>query len=267
MMQDSGERFNKLCEAAGYPEGWPLIELNTAADRMVQGFMADQYAANWVGILAAAPAAPDFIIAEYLITDPIQHGTGYKSMLSHWAIAQADAAVGTIIERLRQAGVEDRWNIAVMSDHGHSPIRLAIRTPNVLPGVTVQSEGAVLLIAPKNADELHRVTETLAEYGCEPFHTDYVPTDHRDELAAFLAPPGITFETDPVTDDAPTGRPINISSHGLRPGEPGDDRFAIFAGPDVTPRIVHEAAAIQVAPTFAKLLKMPVEDYAGESIL
>lgn len=266
MMQDAGPRFNAMCASAGFPDGWPLIEINTPADGLIQGMIADQFAFNWAGIVATAPDAPDLIIAEFLITDPVQHATGYKSILSHWAIAQADAAIGQMLARLNAAGMDDKWNIAIMSDHGHSAIKTALRTHVIIPGVACQSEGSVLLVAPKNTDELRRVTEALAAYDCEPFHVDYVPEDHRDQLAAFVSPPGFSFEHDNLSETEATGRPVNISNHGLRPGQPGDDRFAVFYGPDVPPGILRAADAIQVTPTFARLLGLPLDDFPGQPI-
>jgi predicted AlkP superfamily pyrophosphatase or phosphodiesterase len=107
MHQDSGERFNEACSRASFPANWPAIEINSPSDRLMLGLACDQHALNWTGILAADQNAPDLIMVEFLITDTIQHYTGYKSENSHWSVALADMLVGTMMQRLRSAGVEN----------------------------------------------------------------------------------------------------------------------------------------------------------------
>jgi predicted AlkP superfamily pyrophosphatase or phosphodiesterase len=141
-----------------------------------------------------------------------------------------------------------------MSDHGHSPIDTALHPGHIIPGVTVQSEGSLLIVAPKDEAELQMVTEKLAEYGVEPYPNDCIVPEYRDRLFLFVAPDRVSFEVENVDNSVPSGRPNAISSHGLRPGHPGDDRFAVFAGPNVPQGSVEAAEAVQVAPTFAKLL-------------
>jgi predicted AlkP superfamily pyrophosphatase or phosphodiesterase len=264
--QDGGERFNAMCAAVDFPSRWPSPTEDNTAESFQYGLMCDYYALNWTGIAAASPDAPDLIITEFLTTDTVQHDTGYKSDTSHWAISQADAMVGVVIERLRSAGVEGQWNIAVMSDHGHSPIQRAIRPQVIIPGTPMQSEGGILNVVPRDADDLARITQALAPYGVQPFHTDYVPEDLRGQVASFLAPDGMTFEPDDPDETEPVGAPRLLSSHGLRPGNPADDRFAVFAGPDVEPGIVESANAVQVAPTLAALLRLPLDEFPADPV-
>ncbi|MBC7871159.1 MAG: hypothetical protein H7Y09_10010, partial [Chitinophagaceae bacterium] len=61
-------------------------------------------------------------------------------------------------------------------------------------------------------------------------------------------------------------KPVNISSHGLKPGDPGDDRMCIFVGPDVPHTTIYEANAVQVAPTFAKLLGLGLDNFPAPPI-
>lgn len=257
------ERFEKACEAAGVSPQLPSMDVSTEAARAFYGILADFAITDWIAALAVSPDAPDLIIAEFLTTDSIQHKTGYRSAMSHWSVEQADMAVGRLIERLRSAGVLDEWNIAVMSDHGHSAIETALHPAAVIPGVQVQCEGGSLLVAPKDAAELDHVTTALAAYGVEPYPNTCVPAEMRDQVYVFVAPPGMSFEDDDPNATEPLGKPNNISSHGLRPGFPGDDRFALFAGPGVPNGCIAEANAAQVAPTFAALLGLSVEDFAA----
>jgi predicted AlkP superfamily pyrophosphatase or phosphodiesterase len=251
---DPGKEFDLACEASGLPSHLPELDLSVEANRAAFAIMSDVRMYDWVGALATWQNPPDLIIAEFLSTDTIQHYSGYKSEAARFSIMQADMAVGRILARLEAAGVLDEWNIAVMSDHGHSPIDTALHPGHIIPGVTVQSEGSLLIVAPKDEAELQMVTEKLAEYGVEPYPNDCIVPEYRDRLFLFVAPDRVSFEVENVDNSVPSGKPNAISSHGLRPGHPGDDRFAVFAGPNVPQGSADTAEAVQVAPTLAKLL-------------
>lgn len=259
--QDAGERFNGWCAEAGYPNGWFVPDdYDNPASRAFLGFICDTYALNWAGIVASADDAPDFIITEYLMTDEIQHRTGYKTDYAHWSIAQADAAVGQMLARMGDA--VDEWHIAIMSDHGHSPIEYALQPQVIIPDATFQSDGSVLLVVPENAAQLASIRSALAEHDCEQLPVDFLPPEQRDMLAAFVAPPGYSFEHDNPDETNPIAPPRNVSSHGLRPGASGDHRFAIFAGPNVpSGEVIPSAEAAQIAPTCAALLGLPLDAY------
>jgi predicted AlkP superfamily pyrophosphatase or phosphodiesterase len=259
---DAHDRFALAMQAAGLPSKRPVMEIETPADALTQMVANDQLAFHWVGALAASDDAPELIISEVIVTDYIQHYKGYKSDQSHWACAYTDMMVGVVLQRLRSAGKEDEYNIAVMSDHGHSPIEKALHPAAIISGAHFQCEGSILHVIPKDAEELAAITEALAPYGVTPYEPTYIPTDLRAQVAAFLAPDGVSFEDDGVADRTqPEGVPVAISSHGIRPGASGDDRFAIFAGPNVPQGSVKEATATHIAPTFAELLGLPLDGF------
>lgn len=175
-------------------------------------------------------------------------------------------ALGKIVTRMKQVGVLDQWNIAVMSDHGHSKMQTCIYPENVLHDIKVGYERATLLVALPEKDKLNEVIEALGQYGAELYPNDCVPETLRNTVFMFVAPEQVSFESAPdgVTD--PTGVPKSISTHGLKPGLSGDDRFALFAGPDVPKGSIEDANATQIAPTLAKLLGLAVEDFPSRSI-
>lgn len=259
-------RFVAACEAAGVPHTLPQMPVDTDSARTMYGILADNRILDWVGVLAASDYAPDLITAEWLMTDNIQHYSGYASPMSHWIIEAADQAVGRIIERLRAAGVLDQWNIAVLSDHGHSTVTTSLRPQVLFPEVTVQCEGGSLIVAPKDHAELVRVTAALAAYGVEPYPADCIPPELAGQLAIFVAPEGMSFEGDDINATEAVGPARVTSTHGLRPGLPGDDRFAVFAGPDVVPGVVDEGDAVQVAPTLAAILGLSLEPFPAVSL-
>lgn len=256
------QEFAAVCAAAGIPTHYPKgLDRKNQVTFPLYALMSDLLAADWVGALASSQQAPDLIWAEFLMTDTLQHYNGYKSELGHYSVEQAEMALGRILQRLRNAGLEDEWNIAVMSDHGHSHIETALHPQVIIPGVTVQCEGGSLLVAPKDAAELRMVEEKLALYGVEAYPNTCVPAEYRDQVYVFVAPELTSFEDDNPNETEATGKPKAISTHGLKPGRAGDHRFAIFAGPDVPQGSATTAAATQVAPTLAKLLGLEVETF------
>jgi predicted AlkP superfamily pyrophosphatase or phosphodiesterase len=100
----------------------------------------------------------------------------------------------------------------------------------------------------------------LAAFGVTPHGSDHVPSEHRCRIATFTAPPRHSFEPRPA--DAPAdraiGRPVYLSSHGLRPGDPGDDRFCAFYGGAIARSAIERAAPEQFAATAAALLGLPL---------
>jgi predicted AlkP superfamily pyrophosphatase or phosphodiesterase len=260
-LHQPGERFEQICREAGLPSSLPALNMEDAGQAAMFGILADMAMFDWVGAIAASPDSPDLILSEFLIPDIFQHNIGYRSDLAHWSVMQADAALGRIQQRLRAAGVEDQWNIAVLSDHGHSPIERALQPQVIIPGVRTQAEGGCLLVAPRDDAELALVTVKLAPFGVEPYPNTCIPADFREQVSIFVSPERVSFEQDDAGATEPILPPKAVSSHGQRPGLPGDDRFALFAGPDVPPGLMTTASATQVSPTLAAILGLSVSDY------
>lgn len=256
--------FKTACEAFNIPTDY--AELPADTHPYLRAIVHDQHVADWVSAMVVADDAPDLIWAEFLATDVIQHYAGYKSALAVESVAQADMALGKILQRMQQAGVLDEWNIAVMSDHGHSEVQTCIYPQVVIPDAKFACEGGSLLVATSDESELQQITEALAQYNAEPYPNDCIPEQWRSEVHVFVAPAKVSFEDAPEGTTEPTGTPKAISTHGLKPGMTGDDRFALFAGPDVPRGMVENAPASQVAPTLAKLLNLTDSNHPENAV-
>lgn len=262
----SAEMFATL-EALGLNVTVPMLNEVQDGKKALFGIVGDQFQMNAAGAIAASALDVDFCISEVVCTDMLQHDFGYKSEMAHWSMGYVDALVGQVLARLQSAGKLETTNIAVMSDHGHSVIETALHPHVIIPGVTFAPEGSMLYVKHKDADELAMVTEKLAAYGCERYPSDFIVPDYQEQIAVFLAPDRHSFEHDeanPPTEA--TGRPKAISSHGIRPGAPGDDRFCVFAGPDVPQGRLDAADAWQVAPTLAALMGLSQESFPAAPV-
>lgn len=223
---------------------------------VLTGLAADLAMIDAVVHVACSPRPPDLILTEIATTDLIQHNCGYATTEAHWALSHADMLVGRMLGALERAGRLADYAFAVASDHGHAPIEMAIHPDAVIPEATWESEGASLHVMIEDDPHGATVAERLAAFGVVRHPSDHVPHAYRDRIAMFSAPPGHSFERRP--QDAPhgqsTGKPAYVSSHGLRPGDPADDRFCVFYGSGIQQSVTDAATAEQFAPTVAALL-------------
>ncbi|WEX91665.1 alkaline phosphatase family protein (plasmid) [Sinorhizobium garamanticum] len=235
---------------------------------VVSGFIADQLMIRTAAALANSDAPPDLILTEISMTDSTQHNFGYGSEVAHWAICVADTLIGSLINQLRQSGRIDDYAIAIASDHGHAEIRTAIFPEAIVPGINCECEGATLHVAVKNGQERANVTAALREFGVEEWTSEHIPEEEREAIATYVAPTFHSFEELPDHNiREKTGRPQYISTHGVRPGDPEDDRFCVFAGAGVSKLKIDNAKPEQYAASLARLLGLRNETNPAEALV
>ena len=246
----------------------PLSIPTDLENKYLKAALGDFDIMDTVGAVAVAPNAPQVIFTEVLIPDTAQHYAGYDSSMALWSFGYADALVGRLLDRLRAAGQGDKYNIAVLSDHGHSPIEKSLRPEAIIPGTVFQTEGSMLHVVPRSAKEAEDIAAKLSEFGAEFYDNAYLPESQRGVVHSYLAPDGHNFESDTLKPSLePITSPTLFSSHGLRPGHPGDERFMVLAGPDVSHRNIEHADANQVAPTLAVLAGVARAHFDVEALL
>ncbi len=264
--KDASGRLAALVEQ-GYPDGIPSA-YSPSENPQLTYFSAelagDSVMMQWVAGLACSEQAPDLIVTEIMTPDSVQHVAGYESHESHWSVAYSDALVGQLVKQLEVAGVND-YNLAIMSDHGHSSVETALNPMKIIPDATYACECAWLYVHYKSEAELADITEKLAAYDIELYANEQVVPEFKASIATFIAPEGAAFENSETTEAV--GAPVYTSSHGFRPGTLGDDRFCIFSGPDFSPQVIEEADALQITPTLAKLLALDTSIYPAEAII
>ncbi|MDX2006860.1 MAG: alkaline phosphatase family protein [Meiothermus sp.] len=263
----AAEHIEARLEAAAHQTGIELPLLPDLGDKYAKSALGDAQIMGLAGAVLLAEQ-PDLMFTEVLLPDTAQHYAGYDTPEALWSLGYSDALVGQLLARLEGAGLLEQYTIAVLSDHGHSRIDQALHPEVIIPQTTFACEGSMLHVVPKNAAELTEIRARLAEYGVEEYSNAHVPAEQREQVYCFVAPDLYDFEYDPARPASEAvGEPILRSSHGIRPGLPGDHRFMVLAGAEVSPRVVGRAAANQVAPTLASALGISNKGFAGESLL
>lgn len=253
----------------GYAEslGLDLPQLPSLSDRILRSAVGDAQIMSLAGTVALAHQ-PDLLLTEVLLPDTAQHYAGYDSPEALWSFGYADALVGQMLQRLEEASLMEQYAVAVLSDHGHSPIEQALFPEAIIPGSTFACEGSMLHVVPRTSAELAEVRARLSEFGVEEYPNEHIPEEWRGQVVCFAAPERFSFEFDPARPaDAPQGEPSLRSSHGLRPGMPGDDRFLLLAGSGIPSLKVDRAEARQVAPTLAAVLGLQARPSWAEGLI
>ena len=169
---------------------------------------------QWSTGLALSDKVPDLIVTEILTPDTVQHRTGYESLLSHWSIMYSDALVGQMLSSLKEAGRDD-YNFAIMSDHGHMKVESVIHPDVVVPDAVYAMESGWLFVNYQNQNQLRDIARKLAEHGVELSDGEMIPERFKSEVAAFVAPEGMTFEAAINDTKEATGNPRPFVVMGL----------------------------------------------------
>jgi predicted AlkP superfamily pyrophosphatase or phosphodiesterase len=253
--EDASGRLAALVQE-GLPADVPDAYAGDRLHYLMAGLEGDRSMMRWTaGILRQDPP-PDLVATEILVPDSVQHAAGHDHPFAVWSLAYADALVGSLIAEVRRSGRLDDVTLVVTADHGHGPVREALRPDVLLPGVPFATEGAVLHATVDGERGRRDVAARLREHGVEELPADHLPDDARDRVAAFLAPEGTVFEGSADGDRAPRGAARSRSSHGFAPGHPNDVRPLIVRGPGVPADTIQRADAADVEATLAALVGM-----------
>jgi predicted AlkP superfamily pyrophosphatase or phosphodiesterase len=254
--RDGSGRLAALA-AAGLPDGVPDAYAGDRMHYLMSEVAGDQTMLQWTAALAADEDPPDLIVTEVLTPDSVQHVAGTEHPFALWSLTYADALVGEVLRALDAAGRLATTQLVVTSDHGHGTVEGALYLDALLPGATTASEGGIAYVAVDGEREASRLAERLREHGVERLSGDHLPSERRDEVAAFtVAGRAIGFEASAPADrlGAVSGPSRYVSGHGFAPGTASDERFLVAAGTGIDARRVPRAEAADVAATLSALL-------------
>ena len=210
---------------------------------------------------------PVFLSLSFSLTDDAGHRYGPVSPETDEAIRIVDAALGRLLDGLRDRGLEDEVNVVVVSDHGMietSQDRVVFIDDYVdLDVAGVVDWNPVLALWPDEAnrdavyDALKNAHPHLAVYRRTeiPPHLMY-GTHRRTPPILGVASPGWTISNHPYFDEAPER--ADGGNHGYDPAATGMHGVFIAAGPSFRRGVrVPAFRNVHVYPLLMEVLGLP----------
>jgi predicted AlkP superfamily pyrophosphatase or phosphodiesterase len=285
-----------------HPEALSLLRALSTPRSLIDGYEASLPApmpwpptdAERAGIAAwiVRTYKPDFTMLHIFDNDSASHEFGPESPEALAALEQNDGHVAMLVDAVRAAGLEDRTDFVIVSDHGFVPVQTQLQPNTVFKQdglIQVNDRGAVTsweaylqsaggsgyvyLKRPDDAALVERVRKLLAPIVADPANgVDRLWT--RGDLARIGAAPDATFAltmkpgfymgAGHAALRQPTG---GRGGHGFDPTLPALHASLILAGPDVTPRgDLGVVRMTQLAPTMARWFGVGLAAQADQPI-
>jgi len=227
---------------------------------------------------------PALAAIHLVATDAAQHADGLDSERVHQAVATVDHAIGTILDALREAGLEQQSAVIVVGDHGFANVHLAV-APNVwLAEAGLLTEGpdwqarfhvaggSAFLHLRQDGDGslLRRLTAHLQALPAaqrrlfrliEGAELQRAGADPRAALA-LSGTPGVSFVADGRGELL---RPASGGNHGYSPELAALRTGFVAHGPGIRGRIA-QMDLVDVAPTIARLLGLTLPAAEGKAL-
>lgn len=254
----SADRMVELT-GADLPEILPMNCDSNAADDLRTYQQYDETLIRCSVSLANGKSAPNLVLTEIAAPDYFFHRYGVGSPEATRAIRHADNLIGDLSRPLKTRRTD--VNIAVVTDHGFSNIKESIHPDVIFPGELFSCEGGVVHVRFESESHLNELAGALAVHDVERIDNGYLPPEQRGVIASFAAPDGCDLNVDWDNTGLPRSPSKYCANHGFRPGHRGDQRFAIFFGPDIEPATIEHARAEEIAPTLASLLELPTTPF------
>jgi len=228
---------------------------------------------------------PNLLLFHLLTLDSTHHRYGPNTLAGATAMAFLDSCVAQVVEAVHQAGLADRTTFLVVSDHGFKAYTNQIRAAVALQGAGLAKAAYVLpeggtgflYLNTTNSPEVSRkvlelmksvqgIAEVITP---ERFGALGLPLPREDPQmfdVLLTARPGYAFSG--ATGGAVTAAvPQQAGSHGYLASDPDLDAIFIANGYGVKAGAkLGEVRSIDVAPTIAKLLGVPLPTAKGNAL-
>ncbi|MBQ9197153.1 MAG: alkaline phosphatase family protein [Clostridia bacterium] len=239
---------------------------------------------------------PNLLMIHPANVDEYRHRTGVFSPLVTHGLHEIDDWLGQILKALDDAGIREKTDIFIVSDHGQLNIRRTVALNALFAEkglLTVGADGEVAdytaiakssalsaqvyLKDPADHDRVYGILRQMAEDGLYGFERVYTALEAREEEGLY-GDFSFVLETDGYTSFSnawkrPLVRPADNSdykfgraTHGHHPDK-GPQPTLIACGPHIRPGVVLERRPmIDEAPTYARILGVSLPDAEGKAI-
>jgi predicted AlkP superfamily pyrophosphatase or phosphodiesterase len=222
---------------------------------------------------------PELLMVHVFETDDAQHEHGPWSAEAIAAIEAADRELATLLADLKRAPEWPNTILVVVSDHGFAPIAHEIRLPALFAAhklvrddsadVGVIASGGtafVYVLDSRRAGDVDAAVRELGDRVARRIGHDELVAMGGDPKASFalVAAPGYGFSDkrvgDVVVETAPRG------THGWPPDDPAMAASFVAFGPAVPHVALGSIDMLDIAPTLACWLRVPLPSARGKVI-
>ena len=262
--------------ARGYPALWTVLvppDVRDAAQFAIAKYLVTQ-------------EDPDLVLVHGWTLDDAQHDHGPRSPEAKAAIEDADRLLGELLAALEQTPRWSRTTLVVVSDHGFAPVDREIRLNQLFAerglikldadgkatsprAASIENGGTayVYVLDPSARAEVDAAIESIKPAIAKVYTPAEIAALGGDPAASFAlaAAPRHAFH-DRMVAPAVADRP-GRGHHGFAPSDPAMAASFIAAGPNVARRDLGAIRMIDVAPTIAHLLGVPLPTAEGKPLL
>ncbi len=238
---------------------------------------------------------PNLLLFHPLTTDATHHRFGPGSLASQTALALADRLVGEVVRAVEASGRRAQTTIMITTDHGFKKVEKYVYANVVLKqagllraaGPTISScdafvgsQGGIAMVYvtdPARRAELvpklkalfaaaEGVAEVIDAATDAPAHGMPTPTENQGMGELILYPKAGFAFSGAAAGDVITGPAVNYGgTHGYSSRDPELDGIFIASGSGIKPGVkVPRVRNLDVAPTIARLLDVPLPDVEGK---
>ena len=224
---------------------------------------------------------PNLMLLHFLTTDSVQHQYAPNTLAADTALALADQRVGSILQAIREIGIEKKTTIIVVSDHGFKTVRKLIHPRTVLRNqgsdVFVVPEGGTAMVyimnEAKRTDLLHSLPQQFAAIEgiarvitpAQFSELGYPAPEKNERMADLVLAASDGYAFDGKSDVEPVSESVSpIGSHGYLNTDPDMNAIFIAWGAGIRKGMqLPEIRNVDVAPTIARLLGIEMTGVSG----
>lgn len=236
-----------------------------------------------------ADAKPEFMSVHLIALDHYQHVYGPDSAESKKALESIDADVGKLIDAAKK--VHPDVTIAIVSDHGFAAVDKSVYLNKAFAEaglITLDDHGkvtawqafpwnaggssAIVLADPNNEEVKAKVAALLTKLAADP-NSGVARFIDADEIAKRGGTPKASFWVDfKIGFSGSSNYTVSQTStlkgtHGYFPDNKEMRSAFIIAGPGIKAKNLGEIDMIDIAPTIAKVLEVPMPKAEGKPVL
>jgi predicted AlkP superfamily pyrophosphatase or phosphodiesterase len=234
---------------------------------------------------------PDLLFVHLIDMDHQQHVHGPDSPEAFKTLENIDRLIGTIREAVKTSEPGDEVDYVIVSDHGFRPTEKQLNPNAVLTSLGLEgtkdapekwrisafdSGASFGLVAhdPNDAEAIKTATEAFKQlaaqdrWGIEKFYTaaeTHALGGYSNSFASVSMQSGFLVgaaSSGPWLTDTKTR-----GMHGYAPGPKELDASFLAFGPGIPHRHLPRAKLVDVAPTVAHILNLPMPDVEGHDLL